>query len=1016
MSEPRKIQSSNKVLVVGGGLGGIRAALDLAETGRDVVLIDKACAIGGLMTQLDRTFPTNNCDLCTLSPHLSESGRQLHIQLMTMTQLGNLEGEAGHFKATLTTQPRYIDLLKCTGCGECYRQFPEAVRFTPGLDHRAPTCMRYPQGTPYAYSIINNDATDFAALAKVCPADAILPDDAEKVQDIEIGAVILSPGADVFNPQILDTYAYGVSPNVVTSLEYERILSASGPTKGELVRPSDGKKPQKIAWIQCVGSRGVQEGLVPYCSSACCMFALKEAIVTRERFSEDMETTVFYMDMRTSGKDYELYLQRAINEYGVRLVRSRPHTVDPVMAAGIPSGDLQIRYISDADGSLNTETFDMVVLATGFRVSPEARAMGDKTGIDLNLHGFAQTASFNPVATSKPGIYVCGLFECPKDIPDTMVQASAAAANAAQDLISLRVVSEVQEDLPPERDVAGEEPRIGVFMCDCGANIGGVVNVGAVAEGMAKLPQVVVSEIIGHGCSRESLEHIQATIREKNLNRVVMGACSPRTHEGLFQDTLRKAGLNKYLVEIANLRDQDTWVHRDAPELAEAKAKDLMRMAIGAVRLARPLADQTLPMNKDVLVVGGGVAGMTAALRLADAGYKVHVVERSKELGGLAKNIRRTLEGEDIQAHIADLIKRTEGHDRIQVWKKSMVVDHTGMAGMFRTGLQVGPQMFYREIRHGITILATGALPNLPNEYLLGRHRAVQTQLALQAFMEDHPEEVQAWQKVAMIQCVGSRVPENPNCSRVCCQTAVKNALRLRELNPEAQVVVLYRDMRTPGFEEDYYRKAREQGIIFVPYKLTDKPVVESDGGQVTVRFQDPILGTEVKIQADCLALSTGLIADEESTEDLGMIFRLPRTSDGYFLEDHVKLRPIDLPIPGFFVAGTAHAPKTIRESIAQAQAAAGRAQTFLARDSINLGAAVAQVEGDLCAACLICVRACPFGVPHINEEGYSEIDPAKCHGCGVCASECPAKAIQLMQYEDDHIMAKIEGLLEGIM
>ena len=369
-----------------------------------------------------------------------------------------------------------------------------------------------------------------------------------------------------------------------------------------------------------------------------------------------------------------------------------------------------------------------------------------------------------------------------------------------------------------------------------------------------------------------------------------------------------------------------------------------------------------------------------------------------------------------MQAHIADLVKRTEGHDRIQVWKQSMVVDHSGMAGMFKTGVQVGPQMFYRELRHGITILATGALPNRPNEYLLGRHKAVTTQLDLGVLLADNPEAAKTWQNIVMIQCVGSRVPENPNCSRVCCQAAVKNALHIRELNPEAKIFVLYRDMRTPGFEEDYYRKAREQGVIFSAYELENKPVVEADGAGVSVTFTDPILEREVKIPADCLALSTGFVADEESSEDLGMIFRLPRTPDGYFLEDHVKLRPIDLPIPGFFVAGTAHAPKTIRESIAQAQAAAGRAQTFLARDSINLGAAVAQVNGELCAACLICVRACPFGVPFINEEGYSEIDPAKCHGCGVCASECPAKAIQLMQYEDDHIMAKLDGLLEGIM
>jgi heterodisulfide reductase subunit A len=1015
MRESKKFQSSNKVLVVGGGMGGIRAALDLAETGRDVVLIDKAFAIGGLMTQLDRTFPTNNCDLCTLSPHLSASGRKLHIQLMTMTELSGLSGEAGQFTASLTTAPRYLDLEKCTGCGECYRQFPEFVRFTPGLDHRAPTCMRYPQGTPYAYSIIMNEQTPRQKLVEVCPAGAIRLDDAEKTRQMEIGAVILAPGADVFNPQNLGHYGYGVYPNVVTSLDYERILSASGPTRGELVRPSDGQRPRRIAWIQCVGSRGIQAGCVPYCSSACCMFALKEAIVTRERFYEDTETSLFYMDMRTSGKNYELYLQRAQKDYGVRLVRSRPHTVEAIIEGEEPTGDLRIRYLGEGDGGLQSEDFDMVVLATGFRVSPEVKELAEKIGIDLNEHGFARTGSFEPVATSRPGIYVCGIFESPKDIPDTMVQASAAAANAAMDLTPLRVVAESQEELPPERSVAGEKPRIGVFVCDCGLNIGGVVDVDEIVANAALMPQVVLAERIGHGCSLESLKHIQDTIGEQNLNRVVIGACSPRTHEGLFQETVRQAGLNKYLVEIANLRDQDTWVHQDLPGAAADKAKELIHMAVAAVRLARPLADQSLPMNKDVLVVGGGVAGMTAALRLADMGYKVYLVERHKELGGVAKLVRRTLAGEDVNAYIAELVKRTEGHDRIQVWKQAMVVDHSGMAGMFTTGVQVGPQMFYREIKHGITILATGALPNRTTEYLSGRHKAVTDQLRLTALLEDNPEAVQNWQKVAMIQCVGSRVAENPNCSRVCCQAAVKNALKIRELNPEAQILVLYRDMRTPGFEEDYYRKAREQGVIFAVYEPENKPVVEPDGEKVSVAFTDPIMGREVKIAADCLALSTGFVADEESTEDLGTIFHLPRTPDGYFLEDHIKLRPIDLPIQGFFVAGTAHAPKTMREAIAQAQAAAGRAQTFLARDSINLGAAVAQVDGKLCAACLICVRVCPFEVPFINEEGFSEIDPAKCHGCGVCASECPAKAIQLMQYEDDHIMAKLDGLLERV-
>jgi heterodisulfide reductase subunit A len=1011
MEEPKQSQMLNKVLVVGGGMAGIRAALDLAEAGRNVVLIDKAYAIGGLMTSLDRTFPTNNCDLCTLSPHLSESGRELHVELMPLTRLSDLTGQAGQFQAVLTTEPRYIDLGKCTACGECLRAFPEAVRFTPGLDHRAPTCMRYPQATPYAFSIDMERVRDVDQLSCVCPAGAILATETRKTRLLEVGSVILAPGADLFNPEVLDTYHYGSTPDVVTSLEYERILSASGPTRGELVRPSDGKIPSRIAWIQCVGSRGIQEGCVSYCSSACCMYALKEAMVTRERFGGDVETVLFYMDMRTSGKDYETYLERARNEYGVRLVRSRPHSV----VFNPENNGLDIAYNVSGNGALRTESFDMVVLTTGFRASPEVQELSARLGIELNEHSFARTATFSPVSTSRPGIYVAGLFEGPKDIPETMVQASAAAACAAADLPPLRVVEQREEDFPPERDVNGEEARIGVFVCDCGSNIGGIINVDAIAQSMRSLPQVAVSVSVGHGCSRESLDRIRKLIQDEKLNRIVMGSCSPRTHETLFQDTLRRAGLNKYLLEMANLRDQDTWVHGNSPRDASAKALELMRMAISAVRWAHPLADNHLPMNKDILVVGGGVAGLSASLSLADVGYRVYLVERSGKLGGNARKVLRTLTGEDVQASLDDLISRVEEHDRIIVFKNSVVVDHSGVAGLFKTGLQVGAQMFYRQVRHGITILATGAVPNRPREYLLGRHKAVTTQLDLEAFLEKAPEAASEWKNVVMIQCVGSRVPENPNCSKVCCQAAVKNALRIRDLNPEARIFVLYRDMRTSGFEEDYYRRARERGIIFTSYEMDDKPRVEPNGATVSVTFTDTILGQAIRLDADCLALSTGFKADEESTEDLGAIFRLSRTADGYFLEDHVKLRPVDLSIPGFFVAGAAHAPKSIRESIAQAQAVAARAQTFLSRDVINLGAAVARVDGSKCAACLICVRACPFDVPFINEDGVSEIDPAKCHGCGVCASECPAKAIQLMQFEDDQIMAKIDGLLERI-
>ena len=1012
MNSQESLRINNRVLVIGGGVGGIRTSLDLAESRHQVVLIDKAFSIGGLMTQLDRTFPTNNCDLCTLSPHLSETGRQLHIDLLPMTQLIHIEGEAGKFKVRLKSEPRYIDMGKCTACGECHQQFPDCVRFTPGLDHRAPTCMRYPQATPQAFSIDMARCQDPDALMQVCKHGAIIPEDQAQTRDLEVGAVVLAPGASLFDPGVLETYGYGVYPDVVTGLEYERILSASGPTRGRLVRPSDGMPPKSIAWIQCVGSRSPQPPGVSYCSSACCMIALKEAIVTKERFQEDIETTIFYMDMRTFGKDYEGYYQRAQAEYNIRLIRSRPHSVVPEGK----TGDLTVTYTITRDPYPHTDVFDMVVLSTGFRIPPDLVALARTLGIDLNAHDFARTGSFHPVETSRPGIYVCGLFEGPKDIPETMVQASAAACMAAKDLEPPKEISEDQKEPPPERDVTREAPRIGVFVCDCGENIGGVINVPHVVDYAAGLPQVVVSEMVGHGCSRESLNRIQETIGEKKLNRVVIGGCSPRTHETLFQDTLKRAGLNPYLVEMANIRDQNTWVHMDRPDISTDKAKDLIRMAVSGAALAHPLMDHVLPMNKDALVVGGGVAGMNAALCLADQGLKVYLLERSRELGGVAKALRKTLDGEDIRAYVEDLIARTTAHDLIQVLLQAVIVDHTGMPGMFRTGIQVGPRMFYRQIRHGVTILATGALARRPREYLLDEHGAVLTQLDLEGVLEDHPERVRDWQRIVMIQCVGSRTPENPNCSRVCCQAAVKNALRILDANPDAQITVLYRDMRTYGFQEDYYRRARERGVAFVQYIREAGPEVAADGERLRVTYEEPILERAIQVSADAVVLSTGLIADEESTEDLGMIFHLPRTADGYFLEDHVKLRPVDLQVQGFFVAGTAHGPKNIGESIAQAQAAAGRAQTLLAKERINLGAAVAKVDTKRCAACLICVRACPFGIPFINADGCSEIDPSRCQGCGICAADCPAKAIQLMRYEDDQIMAKVEGLLGGML
>ncbi len=600
MVTEKQTEPCSDILVVGAGIGGLKAAMDLSEAGRRVMLIDQAFSIGGLMARLDRTFPTNNCDLCTLSPQLSETGRRHHIELMSGTQLSAVQGEAGRFSASLTIAPRFIDLNRCTACGECYKRFPQWVRFTPGLDHRAPTCMRYPQATPYAFSVYPEASAHLEELARVCPAGAFLPQDRVRIENRMFGAIILALGAELFAPARLDYLSRGLTPDVLTGLEYERILSAAGPTGGELIRPSDGKPPRRIAWIQCVGSRGINAADVSYCSSFCCMAAIKEAVVTRERFGNDIETSIFYMDIRTGGKDYELYYQRAIKEYGVRFVRCRPHSV-----VRDDAGQLRIAYLREEGSLLETERFDMVVLSSGFRAAPEIAALGRTLGIELNRHHFAATGGFSPVSTSRPGIYACGTFESPKDIPETIVQSSAAACLAMETAGRPGTGAGPADEVPPERDVAGETPRIGVFVCDCGFNIGGVIDVAAVVAHAATLPGVLVAEMSGHGCSSAAMEHIENSIREKGLNRIVIGGCSPRTHETLFQNTLRKAGLNKYLLEIANIRDQDTWVHGHLAEQATEKAKDLVRMAVGSVRCHRPHTDLVLPMNKDVLIIGG---------------------------------------------------------------------------------------------------------------------------------------------------------------------------------------------------------------------------------------------------------------------------------------------------------------------------------------------------------------------------------------------------------------------------
>jgi heterodisulfide reductase subunit A len=998
------------VLVIGGGIGGIQASLDLAEMGYFVHLIDYSPAIGGVMAQLDKTFPTNDCSMCILSPKLVECGRHLNIDLITNAEVKGIEGEAGNFLVIITKKPRYIDIEKCTGCGVCAQHCPvKAIdQFNQGLSRRSAIFVPFPQAVPRAFVIDKDKCIGCGLCEKVCLAGAVKYADEEQIDTLNVGAVILCPGYELCDMSAFYKYGYTRYPNVVTSLEFERMLSASGPFKGHLLRPSDREIPERIAFIQCVGSRDSRN---PYCSSVCCTYAVKESIVAKEHTPLNLEETIFFMDMRTYGKDFDKYYNRAKEEYGIRFVRSKVYEVEEKDG----TGNLTIKYLTE-DNKLKSEEFDLVVLSAGFRPSQRIIDLGKRLGVQLNKYGFCNTIPFSGVETSKPGIFVAGAFQGPKDIPETVMQASGAAGSASTLLAPVRNTLTKVKEYPPEKDVTGEELRIGVFICHCGSNIGGYVDVPRVTEYVKTLPNVAYAENNLYTCSQDTQERIKTAIKEYNLNRVIVASCTPRTHEPLFRETLKEAGLNQYLFEMSNIRDQCSWVHMHEPEKATEKAKDLVRMAVAKARLIEPLKPLSIPVNHSVLVIGGGVAGMTSALTLAEQGFEVHLIERESELGGVVKRIHYTLDSEDVQVFLTDLIKKVKEHPKIRVYCDTRIVAAYGYVGNFTTEIAKNQGKVIEKIEHGVTIIATGAQEYKPKEYLYGRDPRVLTQLELEEEVAREKPDIVGCDNLVMIQCVGSRNGERPYCSRVCCNQAIKNALKLKEIRPEMNIYILYRDMRTYGFYEEYYQEARHKGVIFLRYDPDDKPEArpERKDGRYLIRVEgrDPVLGEEVAIDADILALGVAMVPPEEARE-LAMLYKVPLNQDGFFLEAHVKLRPVDFATEGVFLCGLAHAPKSIEESIAQAKAAASRATTILAKETIMAEGIVCSINEDICSGCGICEVLCPYGAIVVNKERkVAEINEALCKGCGTCCAACPSGAAQQRGFTRDQIASMVETAL----
>ncbi len=1003
----RKIKGD--VLIVGAGISGMQAALDTADKGYRVIMLERSSTIGGNMVKLDKTFPTNDCSICTAAPKMVEVARHPNITLMTYAEIMSLEGEVGDYTAHVYRKSAYVDPDMCTGCGDCATACPVEVinPFDDKLSKRKGISIEFPQAVPIVYSINYDNCVGCGSCERVCDVGAI--SFLRKSEDIEvkIGSVIVATGYDLFEPlEMRKEYGYGKYPNVITAMQFERLLSSFGPTEGKMLRPSDGKAPRSIGWIQCVGSRSKQLGF-PYCSRVCCMYATKEAAIAKE-IDNDLEVSIFYMDMRAYGKDFQQYYDKA-KDMGVNYIRARPSSVYQN-----EDGSIGVRFMDTHTREVQDMNLDMLVLSTAIMPSKDNPKLGRVLGIEVDHNGFFKSGSIvsDPIQTTRDGVFLAGCNQGPKDIPDSVAMASGAAARAVKAIVDRDKV----DPLPPpeQKDVSGDKAKIGVFVCHCGKNIGGYLDCPEVAESMKDDPNVVYSTDVMFACSEDSQTDIRKTIEEKGLNRVIVAACSPITHGGLFQDTLEESGLNKYLFEFANIRQHCSWVHSHDRPKATQKAKDLVRMAISKSILLEPLSQEEVDVTPSTIIIGGGIAGMKAAMALSDMEIETHIIEAGDRLGGNLNKLHSIFPTDtDPKELVNDMKARIEASEYIKVHLNTTLDNVEGFVGNFKAYMK-GPEGD-TELDFGTAIIASGfGEIDLTGRYGYSTSPRIMTQTELEGHLMD--DDLDKPKTVVMINCAGAMEEERPWCCRIGCGVSIKNAKILKEKYPNADVHILYRDIRVFGKEEEeYFADVIENlQVKITRYSEVEQPeVTVADDGSVIIKVRDQVYNEELELPADLLVL-TAQTEGSESTDKLQEMFKIPVGPGHFFIEAHAKIRPLDFATDGVYFCGSAHFPKNLADAIAQAEGAASRAAIPIMRQKLVLEGITAKVEPDMCVGCGLCVEGCPFGAIELKL-GKAVVNAALCKGCGLCNASCRSGAIQQSGFNDNQIVNMIKSSLHEV-